>query len=101
MKDAHSQVSTEMASTSDQYVKATKNFAKPETKSMQVLGEINRGAKTFENIQKNTGLDIKELDSILQNLERDGMLRVEQKQGLLGLKIELYATDKGFKEYYS
>ena len=101
MKDGHSQESQEMSSADDQYVKATKNFAKPDTKNMQVLGEINRGIKTFEKIQKNTGLDTKELDSILQNLERDGMLRVEQKQGLLGLKIELYATDKGFKEYYS
>lgn len=75
--------------------------SKPQTKNMLVLGELNRGSKTFENIQKNTGLDNKELDSILEDLENNGMLKVEQKQGLFGPKTELYPTDKGFKEYYS
>ena len=81
--------------------RAQGGFTKPKSKNMLVLGEINQGAKTFENIQKNTGLDDKELDKILQNLENDGLLRVKQKQGLFGLKIELHPTDKGFKEYYS
>ena len=75
--------------------------SKSQTKSMLVLGALNRGSKTFENIQKNTGLDDKELDAILQDLENNGMLKVEQKQGLFGSKTELYPTDKGFKEYYS
>jgi len=75
--------------------------SKPQTKNMLVLGELNRGSKTFENIQKNTGLDNKELDAILEDLENNGMLKVEQKQGLFGPKTELYPTDKGFKEYYS
>ncbi|MDH3361382.1 MAG: hypothetical protein OEL56_03190 [Nitrosopumilus sp.] len=75
--------------------------SKSQTKNMLVLGALNRGSKTFENIQKNTGLDDKELDAILQDLENNGMLKVEQKQGLFGSKTELYPTDKGFKEYYS
>ena len=66
-----------------------------------VLRELNRGANTFESIQKNTGMNGKELDSILADLERDGLLKVVQKQGLLGPKIELYPTDKGFREFYS
>ena len=75
--------------------------SKPQTKSMLVLGELNRGTKYFENIQKNTGINNQELESILESLEKDGMLKVHQKQGLFGLKTELLPTDKGFKEYYS
>jgi len=77
------------------------NPSKPQTKSMLVLGELNRGTKTFENIQKKTGIENKELDSILEDLEKNGMLKVHQKQGLFGPKTELLPTDKGFKEYYS
>jgi len=76
-------------------------YSNPQTKNMLVLGALNRGSKTFESIQKNTGLDNKELDTILEDLENNGMLKVEQKQGLFGPKTELYPTDKGFKEYYS
>jgi len=75
--------------------------SKPQTKNNLVLGALNRGSKTFESIQKNTGLDNKELDTILEDLEKNGMLKVLQKQGLFGPKTELYPTDKGFKEYYS
>ena len=79
----------------------SKMTLRPQTKNMLVLGALNRGSKTFESIQKNTGLDNKELDTILEDLENDGMLKVEQKQGFFGPKIELYPTEKGFKEYYS
>lgn len=75
--------------------------SKHQTKNMLVLGALNRGAKTFESIQKNTGFDNKELDAILEDLENNGMLKVKQKQGLFGPKTELYSTDRGFKEYYS
>lgn len=75
--------------------------SKPQSKSMLVLGELNRGTKYFENIQKNTGLDNQELESILDDLENNGLMKVHQKQGLFGLKTELLPTDKGFKEYYS
>ena len=70
-------------------------------KNKLVLGELVRGANTFEKIQKNTKLSNKELDEILGNLEKNAMLQVQQKKGLLGIKIELYPTDKGFKKYYS
>lgn len=75
--------------------------SKPQTKSMLVLGELNRGTKNFENIQKNTRIDNAELESILEDLENNGMLKVHQKQGLFGLKTELLPTEKGFREYYS
>ena len=76
-------------------------ITKPKTKNMLVLGELNRGVKTFENLQKNTGLDNSQLNEILENLENKGSIRVQQKQGLLGMKVEIYPTEKGFKEYYS
>lgn len=78
-----------------------REFSKPQTKNMLVLGELHRGSKTFEIIQKNSGLNNKELDKILEDLEKKDMLKVQHKQGLLGTKIELYPTEKGFKEYYS
>ena len=76
-------------------------FRKPPTKNMLVLGELNRGTKTFEKIQKNTGFTSEELEEILENLEKNDLLQISQKQGMFGSKIELYPTEKGMKEYYS
>jgi len=73
----------------------------PETKHLLVLERMNRGAKNFEKIQKITGLKHDELVSILEDLEKKGMMKVEEKSGLFGSKIELYPTKKGIKEYYS
>lgn len=74
---------------------------KPKSKNELVLGALNRGSKSFESIQKNTGLDSKDLDVILEDLEKNGLLKVIKKQGMFGPKTELPPTDKGFKEYYS
>ena len=81
--------------------KPVRNLARPETKDMLVLGELNRGVKSFDKIQKIIGLKRNELISILDDLEKRGLMRVEEKSGPFGPKVELYATDKGFKEYYS
>ena len=75
--------------------------SKPVSKNQLVLGALNRGSKTFENIQKNTGLDNKELDAVLEDLEKNGLMKVVHKQGMFGPKTEIHPTDKGFKEYYS
>ncbi len=75
--------------------------SKPVSKNQLVLGALNRGSKTFENLQKNTGLTSEELDSVLGDLEKNGLLKVVHKQGLFGPKTELHPTDKGFKDYYS
>jgi len=69
------------------------------SKKMLVLGNLVRDSNTFEKIQKNTTLGNKELDSILGDLEENNMLKVHQKKGLLGIKIELYPTDKGIQKY--
>jgi len=74
---------------------------KHETKDMQVFEVLNYGAGNFEKIQKITGIKHDELVSILEDLEKRGMMKVEEKSGLLGSKIELYPTKKGIKEYYS
>ena len=74
---------------------------KPPSLQMLVLGELNRGTKNFDAIQKNLGIDSKTLDKTLQNLEEQGMMEVQNKQGLFGPKIELILTDKGFKRFYS
>ena len=72
-----------------------------ETKHLLVLERMNRGVKNFGRIQKITGLERDELVSILKDLEKRGLIKVEEKSGLFGPKVELYATDKGIKEYYS
>jgi hypothetical protein len=74
---------------------------KPETKDMQVFEVLNYGAENFEKIQKITGFEHDELVSILKDLEKRCLIKVEEKSGLFGSKIELYVTDKGIKKYYS
>jgi hypothetical protein len=74
---------------------------KPQSKNDLVLGALNRGSKSFESIQKNTGLDNQDLDAILEDLEKNGLMKVVHKQGMFGPKTEIHPTDKGFKEYYS
>jgi len=74
---------------------------KPESNDMMVLGQINRGYKTFGEIQKKTRFASEELNSILEDLEKRGLVRVEQKKGLVGNKVELLPTEKGYREYDS
>ena len=74
---------------------------KPETKDKQVFEALNHGVKNFEEIQKITGLERDKLVSILKDLEKRRLMKVEEKSGLFGRKVELYLTDKGFKKYYS
>jgi len=74
---------------------------KHKTKDMRVFEVLNHGVGNFEKIQEITGIKHDELVSILEDLEKRGMMKVEEKSGLLGPKIELYPTKKGIKEYYS
>ncbi|MDH3617522.1 MAG: winged helix-turn-helix transcriptional regulator [Nitrosopumilus sp.] len=73
----------------------------PQTLDMLVLGELNRGTKNFNAIQRNLGIDSKTLEEILESLEKQGLMKVQNKQGVLGPKIELIPTEKGFKKFYS
>ncbi len=74
---------------------------KPESNDMMVLGQINRGYKTFGEIKKKTSFASEELNSILEDLEKRGLVRVEQKKSLVGIKVELLPTEKGYREYDS
>ena len=74
---------------------------KPESKDMLVLGLIIRDYKTFDEIRKKTGFDSGELNSILEDLEKRGLMKVQQKKGLIGIKVELHPTEKGYHEYDS
>ena len=73
----------------------------PQTLDMLVLGELNRGTKNFNSIQKNLGIDNGALEKILQSLENQGLMAVQSKQGVFGPKVELQLTEKGFKKFYS
>lgn len=74
---------------------------KPESNDMLVLGHIVRGYKTFDEIRKKTGFDSKELNTILEDLEKRELMKVQQKKGLIGIKVELLPTAKGYREYDS
>jgi len=69
-----------------------------EPKDVIVLGSIRRGKKKFSNIQDETRINPEELNSILEELENNGFIRVEEKKGWFGKKIELKITDKGSEE---
>jgi len=69
-----------------------------EPKEIIVLGTIRAGIKKFEKIQKIRHVDPKKVDSVLEQLENKGLVKVEEKKGFLGKKIEIEITDKGSKE---
>ena len=75
--------------------------SKPKSTDMLVLGELNHGTKNFDVLQKKLGIDNETLNSVLEDLENQKLIRVEQKQGILGSKVELYPTEEGVKKYYS
>jgi len=69
-----------------------------EPKDVIVLGAIKRGNKKFDKIQKATKIEAEELNSILEKLEERKLIKVEEKKGWLGKKVELTVTEKGSKE---
>jgi len=79
--------------------KPARNLARPESKEMMIMGQIIRGYKTFGDIRKKTGYNSEDLNSILEDLEKRGLLKVEQKKGMLGIKVEMLPTEKGYREY--
>ena len=69
-----------------------------EAKDLIILGAINNGAKQFNKITKITKIEPDELNRILEKLESRGFIRVDEKKGWLGKKIELHITEKGNRE---
>ena len=74
-------------------------FEKPMEKDMQILGEINKGIKDFNEIQKNVKINNNELEKILKDFEDEGLMRVIKKDGVMGSKIELHPTEKGYRKF--
>lgn len=68
---------------------------------MQVLAEINNGVRDFNQIQKNIGMNNQELEKILTDLENKGLMKVIEKSGLIGNKVEIHPTEEGFKKFYT
>ncbi|KAF6243415.1 hypothetical protein C6988_03875 [Nitrosopumilus sp. b1] len=69
-----------------------------EPKDMIVLGTIKSGAKDFDKIRRIAKLEPEELNKILEKLEERGLIKVEEKKGWLGKKIEIKTTEKGDNE---
>jgi len=69
-----------------------------EPKDIIVLAAIRAGINKFDKIQKISHIEPQELNSILEQLENRGFVRVEEKKGLLGVKVEIMITEKGSKE---
>ena len=67
-------------------------------KKMMILGTIQSGAGKFDKIRKITSTEPEELNSMLEELERDGLIEVEEKKGFFGKKIEMKNTKKGTRE---
>ena len=70
----------------------------PEPKEVIVLGAIRRGIKKFDKIQKAAQVDGEELNTILEGLEKRGLIEVDEKKGWFGKKIDIKITEKGTKE---
>ena len=69
-----------------------------EPKDIIVLGAIKHGIKRFEKIQETTQIEAKDLSKILEVLENRGLIKVIERKGWLGNKIEMNVTEKGSKE---
>lgn len=67
----------------------------PEPKDIIVLGAIKNGIKKFNKIQKTTQTKPKELNSILEQLENRGFIKVEKRKEWFGMKTEIITTKKG------
>ena len=70
-----------------------------ENKETVVLGVISRGISKFSEISQESNVEPKNLESILHKLEDSGLIKVDEKKGWLGTKIEIKSTEKGYREF--
>jgi DNA-binding HxlR family transcriptional regulator len=70
-----------------------------ENKETVVLGVISRGRSKFDEISRESNVEPKDLESILQKLENSGLIKVNEKKSWMGTKIEINPTEKGYKEF--
>ena len=74
---------------------STKNWPKEKI----VLGLLLTNITKFEEIQKKGNLSTNNLDSILQDLEKKGLMQPVEKTGPFGKSIQLRITEKGAAEF--
>jgi len=69
-----------------------------EPKDVIVLEAISKGAKKFDKIEKIAKIEGKELNEILENLDKKGLITVVEKKGFFSTKKEVVLTEKGQRE---
>ncbi len=74
---------------------STKNWPKEKI----VLGLLMTKISKFEEIQKKGNLSTNNLDTILQDLEKNGLMTPVEKSGPFGKSIQLKITQKGIAEF--
>ena len=74
---------------------STKNWSKEKI----VLGLLMTDITKFEEIQKRANLSTNNLDTILQDLEKKGLMTPVEKSGPYGKSIQLKITEKGTAEF--
>jgi len=74
---------------------STKNWPKEKI----VLGLLMTKISKFEEIQKKGNLSTNNLDTILQDLEKKGLMTPVEKSGPFGKSIQLKITEKGIAEF--
>lgn len=72
--------------------------SEPEPKDVIVLEAINKGNKKFDKIEKATKIEGKELNEILENLDKKGSITVVEKKGFFSAKKEIVLTEKGQRD---
>ena len=74
---------------------STKNWPKEKI----VLGLLMTNISEFEELQKKGNISTNNLDTILQDLEKKGLMRPVEKSGPFGKSIQLRITEKGAAEF--
>ena len=74
---------------------STKNWPKEKI----VLGLLLTNITKFEEIQKRGNISTNNLDTILQDLEKKGLMQPVEKTGPFGKSIQLRITEKGAAEF--
>ena len=70
-----------------------------ENKETIVLGMISRGISKFSKISQEGKIEPEKLEVILQKLEKSGLIRVDEKKGWFGTKIDVRPTEEGYREF--
>ena len=70
-----------------------------ENKETIVLGMISRGISKFGKISQEAKIEPKTLELILQKLEKSKLIKIDEKNGWLGTKIDIRPTENGYREF--